>query len=378
MPMNPEPRTLTSASPSILVVDDTPANLRLLSEMLSKRGWKVRPVPSGPEALQAAQRFPPDLVLLDINMPGMDGYEVCRRFKADSKLKDIPVLFISALSETDDKVKAFAAGGVDYVIKPFQFAEVEARVQTHLELRRQKRALQESYERLKELEHLRDNLTHMIVHDMRSPLTMILMSLGLLAATPPPEASDFSGILQTARQGAATLAGMVTQLLDISRLEASQMPLQKTECDLVKTVQSAIDSLGVSVEARHLRLLAPAPVTALGDVDILRRIVNNLLGNALKFTPQDGEIAVSITRETAAARVAVTDNGPGITAEDHQKIFEKFGQAQAGKEKGGSGLGLTFCKLAVEAHGGRIGVLSEVGQGSTFWFTLPLINNRNL
>ena len=376
--MNPEPRTLTSASPSILVVDDTPANLRLLSEMLSKRGWKVRPVPSGPEALQAAQRFPPDLVLLDINMPGMDGYEVCRRFKADSKLKDIPVLFISALSETDDKVKAFAAGGVDYVIKPFQFAEVEARVQTHLELRRQKRALQESYERLKELEHLRDNLTHMIVHDMRSPLTMILMSLGLLAATPPPEASDFSGILQTARQGAATLAGMVTQLLDISRLEASQMPLQKTECDLVKTVQSAIDSLGVSVEARHLRLLAPAPVTALGDVDILRRIVNNLLGNALKFTPQDGEIAVSITRETAAARVAVTDNGPGITAEDHQKIFEKFGQAQAGKEKGGSGLGLTFCKLAVEAHGGRIGVLSEVGQGSTFWFTLPLINNRNL
>jgi PAS domain S-box-containing protein len=143
--MTPEP-------PNILIVDDTPANLQLLTGMLKGRGCKVRPVPSGPEALQAVQRIPPDLILLDINMPGMSGYDVCKRVKEDPKLKDIPVLFISALSETADKVKAFSAGGVDYVTKPFQLEEVQARVETHLRLRqlrseleKQKRQLQESY-----------------------------------------------------------------------------------------------------------------------------------------------------------------------------------------------------------------------------------------
>jgi signal transduction histidine kinase len=369
--MHPEPGNITREPPNILVVDDTPANLQLLSGMLRKGGCKVRPVASGQEALQAAQRIPPDLVLLDITMPGMDGYEVCHCLKEDPKLADIPVLFMSALSETADKVKAFAAGGVDYVIKPFELAEVNARVQTHLQSRRQKRALQESYERLKELEQLRDNLTHMIVHDMRSPLNAIRMSLELLGAKPSPQDSEFSELLGIAESGAATLTEMVTQLLDISRLEASQMPLHKTECDLVKIAQSAIDSLLPAAGARQLPLFAPAPLTALCDGDILRRIMSNLLGNALKFTSEDGEIRTSVTCEKAGACVAVMDNGSGIPPEDHQKIFEKFGQAEGGKNKTGSGLGLTFCKLAIEAHGGRIGVESEVGMGSTFWFTLP-------
>ncbi len=368
----PEPEHMTLEQPNILVVDDTPANLHLLSGMLKDRGCKVRPVSTGQEALQAAQRIPPDLILLDINMPEMNGYEVCRRLKADPKLREIPVLFISALSETADKVKAFAAGGVDYVIKPFQFAEVDARVQTHLELRRQKRALQESYERLKELERLRDSLTHMIVHDMRSPLSAILGSLELLKAVMPAQPPELARMLQTARASAAALTEMVTQLLDISRLEAGQMPLRKTECDLAKTIQEVINSLAPSAAGRRLRLSTPDPGTALCDADILRRIIGNLLNNAVKFSPKEGEITVSIAREEAAVRVAVKDNGYGVPPEYHQKIFEKFCQAESKEKKLGTGLGLTFCKLAVEAHGGRIGLDSQVGQGSTFWFTLPV------
>lgn len=363
---------MTLESPNILVVDDTPANLHLLSGMLKDRGCKVRPVSSGQEALQAAQRIPPDLILLDINMPEMNGYEVCRHLKADPKLRDIPVLFISALSDTADKVRAFGAGGVDYVIKPFQFAEVDARVQTHLELRRQKRALQESYERLKELERLRDSLTHMIVHDMRSPLTTILTSLELLKAVMPAQPPELARVFQAARGSTAMLTEMVTQLLDISRLEAGRMPLHKTQCDLAKTAQEVIHSLAASAAGRHLRLSAPDPVIALCDADILRRIISNLVGNALKFSPKEGEIDISIAREQAAVRVAVKDNGSGVPPEYHQKIFEKFGQAESKEKKLGTGLGLTFCKLAVEAHGGRIGLDSQVGQGSTFWFTLPL------
>ena len=159
--------------PNVIVVDDTPANLQLLTGMLKERGYKVRPVPSGKLALQAAKNDPPDLILLDIMMPEMDGYEVCERLKADEKLREIPVIFISALNETMDKVRAFGVGGVDYVTKPFQFEEVDARVRTHLELQRQRRKLKENYEQLRRLEELRDNLVHMIVHDLRNPLTGI-------------------------------------------------------------------------------------------------------------------------------------------------------------------------------------------------------------
>jgi signal transduction histidine kinase len=372
MQINPEPKNVTPQPPNILVVDDTPANLHLLSGMLKDRGCKVRPVSSGQEALQAARRIPPDLILLDINMPEMNGYEVCRRLKADPELKDIPVLFISALSETADKVKAFGAGGVDYVIKPFQFAEVDARVQTHLELRRQKRALQESYERLKELERLRDSLTHMIVHDMRSPLSAILGSLELLKAFMPAEPPELARMLHAARGSAAMLNEMVTQLLDISRLEAGKMPLHKTECDLAKIARDLIASLAPSTAGRQLRLSAPEPVTSLCDADIVRRVIGNLLGNALKFSPKEGEIGISVAREKTALRVAVKDNGSGIPSQYHQRIFEKFFQAESKEKKLGTGLGLTFCKLAVEAHGGRIGLDSQAGQGCTFWFTLPL------
>ena len=145
-PSGAPPYAAQTPAASILVVDDTLPNLELLSEMLKERGYRVRPVPSGDLALQAARSNPPDLILLDIHMPEMDGYEVCERLKADEKLQDIPVLFISGLSETTDKVKAFRVGGADYITKPFQFEELEARVATHLDLRRQRRQLRESAE----------------------------------------------------------------------------------------------------------------------------------------------------------------------------------------------------------------------------------------
>jgi two-component system sensor histidine kinase/response regulator len=167
-------------APDILVVDDTPANLELLFGMLKDSRYKIRAAISGELALQAARNDPPDLVLLDITMPVMDGYEVCRRLKADEKLKDIPVIFLSALNEPMDKVKAFGIGGADYITKPFQLEEVRVRMETQIELRRQKHALQESYDKLRELEEMRDDLTHLIIHDLRTPLTCIRGYLELI------------------------------------------------------------------------------------------------------------------------------------------------------------------------------------------------------
>ncbi|MBI4397115.1 MAG: response regulator, partial [Elusimicrobia bacterium] len=318
-----------AAVPNVLVVDDVPANLRLLVGMLKEVGYRARVAPNGILALQAARNEPPDLILLDINMPEMNGYEVCERLKADEKLKEIPVIYISALNETLDKVKAFEAGGVDFVTKPFQFEEVVARIRTHLELRRQKRELQESYARLQELETLRDNLTHMIVHDMRAPLTAILGTLDIIVREPVSKMDpQLAELARMAGLETKNLTEMVTQLLDISRLESGQMPMNIKEGDLVQTARAALDTLIPMAENRRLTIASEEPVIVAHDADVVRRVITNLVGNAFKFTRPNGEVKIVVSREERGVRVAVVDNGDGIPAKYHQKIFEKFGQAE--------------------------------------------------
>jgi signal transduction histidine kinase len=370
-----EQRTSREDVPNVIVVDDTPANLQLLTGMLKERGYKVRPVPSGKLALQAAKNDPPDLILLDIMMPEMDGYEVCERLKADEKLREISVIFISALNETMDKVKAFGVGGVDYVTKPFHFEEVNARVSTHLELQRQRRRLKENYEQLRRLEELRDNLVHMVVHDLRNPLTGISGFLDLtLALEKETLTEDGLEYLQTAKRSTKAVIDMVSAVLDVSKMEAGEMKLHLVECDLVRIAADLMSDMQSLKEAREMILNAPpVPVTVVADKDLILRVIQNLLGNALKFTPSDGWIRLGIEPDENRVCVRVWDNGPGIPPEYQERIFEKFGQveARANRQKHSTGLGLTFCKLAVEAHGGSVGVESEVDKGSTFWFVLP-------
>jgi two-component system, sensor histidine kinase and response regulator len=375
-----QPPSSPAAVPNILVVDDTPENLQLLSGMLKGSGYKARPVPSGEMALRAAANDPPDLILLDINMPEMNGYQVCERLKADASLASIPVIFISALNETMDKVKAFSLGGVDYITKPFQFEEVHARVETHLKLRQlqkelecRNRQLQENYDRLRELETLRDNLVHMIIHDLRSPLGLMAGYVDLIRA-------KLGGKLAPTEMGYVDIVGkhtehlldMVTTLLDVSRMEANQMPLRRERFDLVAEARSVVDALGALAGKRRVNVEAqPASVQANADKDVIRRVIGNLVGNALKYTPDDGCIRITVGTKDSMVRLDVADTGPGIPAEYHTKIFEKFGQVDKQAPRHSTGLGLTFCKLAVEAHGGRIGLESVVGKGSTFWITLP-------
>lgn len=348
-------------APNILIVDDTPANVLLLVRMLAERGYNPRPVLSGKLALQAARAEPPDLILLDVTMPDMNGYEVCEHLKADAALKEIPVIFISARHETLDKVKAFRVGGVDYVTKPFQFEEVDARVKTHLRLRR--------------LEKLRDDLTHMVVHDLNNPLLVIF---GLLNVLELNEGQNLSAnarkFVALARLSAEELRHLIRSILDISKMEAGEMKLQREPCDLATLIRVAVAATQPLPGNRTVTVDAPdAPLTVLADVTLIRRVLQNLLGNAVRYTPAGGDVRVVVTPSGNAIRVAVIDTGPGIAPEYHQRIFEKFSQVEDPEHHQGTGLGLTFCKLAVEAHGGRIGVESAVGKGSTFWLTF--INN---
>jgi two-component system sensor histidine kinase/response regulator len=355
--------TVTKPHPSqtILIVDDTPANLLLLSRMLTDRGYRPIQALSGELALEVAHKERPDLILLDIAMPKMNGYEVCERLKADPALKDIPIIFISALSGTIDKVKAFSLGCVDYVTKPFQFEEVYARVQTHLQVRR--------------LEKLRDDLTHMIVHDLRNPLSGICGVLDVLELRESRSLSvGAQKLVTSARRSASELRNMIASLLDVSKMEGGEMKLHREPCDLAALIRDVVATTQPLPGNRLVScdVAGAMAVTVAVDVGLLRRVLQNLLSNALKYTPESGTVRIVVTPTPSEVRVEVVDAGPGIAPEYHQRIFEKFGQVEDCLNRLGTGLGLTFCKLAVEAHGGRIGVESEVGKGSTFWFTLPL------
>jgi two-component system, sensor histidine kinase and response regulator len=365
--------TDTRAGPNILVADDTVENLRLLSGILGECGYEVRPVTNGRQALQAAEREPPDLILLDINMPELDGFEVCARLKQQPELKDVPVIFLTALTDVADKVRAFGVGGIDYITKPFQVEEVTARVKTHLSLRRAGRDLAQSYERLRALEKLRDDLVHMVVHDMRSPLMVLMGHLELMQADVARLGAQSSEDLHSALRGARALNRMTNDLLDVSRLEEGKFPLSKARHDLVELLERIAGSVGVLDRARSIVVTASGAVAAECDGDVLGRVLLNLLSNAIKHTPAGCRIEASISVSDDRVRVEVADEGPGVPAEARAAIFQKFGAPKARVEQKyhSAGLGLAFCKLAVEAHGGSIGITPRNPRGSVFWFEIP-------
>jgi signal transduction histidine kinase len=361
-------------SESVLIVDDTIENLRLLSSMLSARGYEVRAVSNGRQALQAAEGDPPDLILLDVNMPEMNGYEVCRALKASAKLRDIPVIFLTALGEIADKVKAFDAGAVDYVTKPFQVEELEARVRTHLALRRASRELFESHQRLTALEKLRDDLVHMVVHDMRSPLTVLGGHLTLLReGTQGVLTEDAADDLRKAERCARTLNRMVNDLLDVSRLENQKLPLHPADHDISAMIDDVCATVGTLDKGRRIRLEIPGPIQVRCDGPLVKRVLENLVGNAIKHTPAGAGVTIAVGKRSSRARIEVRDQGPGVPPDATERIFQKFETLATRTEQkyDSVGLGLAFCKLAIEAHGCKIGVSPGVPRGSVFWFELP-------
>ena len=363
---------------TIMVVDDTRLNLMLLDKLLSRVGYSVVTFTRGEPAIKAALKDPPDLVMLDIMMPGMNGYDVCRELKAQEQLNEIPIIFISALDDIQDKVAAFASGAVDYVTKPFQPEEVDARVKIHLTLSRQKKQLEENYSKLKELESMRDSLVHMIIHDMRSPLMGISGYLELAKMQPVSE--RLSGYLTKMEGSVDILAEMVNNLLDVSKMEAGGIDLEISAVDINELIRNVLEKFDVLVGQRALNFEAPdGEVTVACDARLIQRVIWNLVANAVKFTSaEDGEITVSVRKKADRVRVTVSDNGCGIPEECHDMIFDKFAQVKI-REKGNktsTGLGLTFSKLAVEAHGGKIILKSRVNQGSAFLFELPASGNK--
>ncbi len=361
----------------LLVVDDLVANRQILRGLLQRYGYEIAEAEDGETALEMIEETDYDTVLLDIMMPKMDGYEVCHRLKSNGKTEHIPVLLITALSDRDSRLKGMHAGADEFLSKPFDSKYLPIRIQNAVRAKRLHDQVEENYYKLKASEELRDGLVHMIVHDLRSPLFGIHGNLELHQVDHGPVPNENEDFVGAALRETKRMIGMVNALLDIHRLENQQMPINATTCDLREVVDEAVASLGANLARDQVRIeIEEEDMGCHADREILVRIFNNLLNNAAKFSKPGEPIDVHIGRVSEdAVLIEILDNGPGIPLGEEQAVFEKFGQAS--EVKGGaqpsSGLGLNFCKLAVEAHGGRIGVDNRMDGGSRFWFILPIL-----
>lgn len=369
----------------VLLVDDNPTNLDVLARVLRSQNHRVRTVTSGALALEAMRRQPPEVVLLDVAMPDMDGYQTCALIRDDPKLASIPVLFISAMDGPLDKVKAFESGGRDYVTKPFAAEEVLARVEHHVNLGRlqkhmeqQNQSLLDANLKLKEIHVLKANFTAMLVHDLRSPLTSVGLTLELLRSgqTPRP------GMIDQAVDSFQRVQGLLDEMLDLHRSEHGQMPLRSDAIDPVSWLQGFADQFSVRAQAEGVLFQtywpdALAPIK--GDRSKLDRVLHNLLSNAIKFTPRGGAVKLEAALEFGAGveaglrflRIAVIDTGRGIPAEQLPFIFDPFRQSEPGDAHRGFGLGLAIVQRLVAAHHGQIRAQSQLGFGSNFTVLLP-------
>lgn len=369
-----------AAAPLLLVVDDEPANVEVLRDLLEALDYRTLGAGSGTAALAAARERRPDLVLLDVMMPGMNGFEVCRALKADPGTAGIPVVFVTALSAADDRVRGIDAGGDDFLTKPFSRPVLVARIRALLRLKAAQDELAESYRRLRQVEALKDDLARMVVHDLKGPLTGIMAGLEMVVdGDAGPLTEPQRRLLDDARDQGTDLLRLVDNLLDVARLDDPGVLPQVRQVDAGRLLREVAAGWQVRAERDRARITvdAPAGVAMRADEGMVRRVVANLVGNALRHGGPGVQVRISAVRsdEPAGVQVTVADSGPGIAETDQELIFRKYGQAEgdsaAPSSVAGSGLGLTFCKLAVEAHGGRIWVQSRPGAGARFHFVLP-------
>ncbi|WPD23233.1 MAG: response regulator [Candidatus Electrothrix scaldis] len=362
---------------TLLIIDDIVDNLMLLGEAMSSE-YKIKVATSGVQGLELAVQEPkPDLILLDIMMPGIDGYEVCRRLKADTRTKHIPVIFLSALDKESDELQGLDAGAVDFITKPFKLEVVRARINTQLELLRMREQLQTARLKAEAASQSKSVFLANMSHEIRTPMSAIMgmTDLALERATDSQQQS----YLETVKLSADALLALINDILDFSKIEAGQMELDEHPFLLAEAIEAAMRTVSILLKEKGLEItleIAPdVPVAVAGDSLRFRQIILNLLSNAIKFS-EKGIIRINVTAEhagpeTITLRISVADQGIGIQQDKISSIFSAFSQADSSVSRkfGGTGLGLAICRQLCELMDGTISVESEYGHGSTFSFT---------
>lgn len=371
----------SSPVPTILIVDDNAQNRALAQATLEDEGYRVVLACNGQEALQALDRDPPDCVLLDVRMPGMDGPSVCEHIRSRPQGHDVPVVFLTAQRDVDTFDRALRAGGDDFLTKPVQPSELLLRVGASLKLRRMKSELREHYELVRgqrddlmRLQLQKERLSQFIVHDLKNPVS----TLDLYAQTLLRDASlsERARLTVTRMRGEArTLLNMLLNLLDVSQSDEGGLSPRREPLEITHLLDQVLLDLELKAQSAHVKLVRQGePVSLQADTSLLRRVFENLVDNAIRHAPEDSEIHVSAYVHAGRLEARVTDQGAGVAPEARSKIFDPFVQLESGERiapRTGRGLGLTFCKVAVEAHGGKIWI-EDASPGAVFCLSLPL------
>ena len=357
--------------PIVLVVDDTPANLGLVVECLESNNLRVAVARDGAEALRRAELVQPDLILLDVMMPGLDGFETCQKLKAMETTRDIPVIFMTSLTRTDDKIKGFRAGAVDYITKPLQVEEVAARVNTHLKLRALQKLQEQQNIRLQKEVETREqaeealievingvrNVSNAIAHDLRTPLTELRSRLEMLTLTLRRQGNDQCLTeLEVALTDVDRVINIFNALLRLAEIDAGVRRSGFMPSDLEAIVSDAVEFYQPVAELRPitLSLRTSGDLMAISDPLLLAQAIGNLIDNALKFAREGGEVSVVAARRGDMIAISVADDGPGILDEEKSKVTERFYRGDASRGTPGVGLGLALVKAVAALHRGSL------------------------
>jgi two-component system, sensor histidine kinase and response regulator len=361
----------------ILIVDDDRLNVRILVNILKPEGYVIAEAHSGESALEQYESFKPDLVLLDVIMPGISGFETCRTLRSKHGDNLAPVIFITAKSQSDDIVEGLAVGGVDYLPKPFKPKEALARLRTHLQNRILNEQQRQLVAQLSAANTAKNRLLGMVAHDLRNPLASIrglaeFLEDGTVGALTPDQL-DLVKTIHEASQGMLT---MVNELLDLSVIESGELKIQPANRPITDLLTKAVCLNNINAGKKGSLIKFPSPPVASVlpiDGDKVRQVLDNLLSNAIKFSPPNSVIEVSTETSDCYYSILVKDQGPGIPADERHKLFQDFGQTSVKPTAGekSTGLGLAICKRIMESHGGTITVESA-DLGSVFKITFPL------
>lgn len=362
----------------ILIVDDVMSNVLLLKVLLTNEKFAIATANNGQQALEQVDKEHPDLVLLDVMMPDLSGFEVAQRLKSNPDTADIPIIFLTALNSTTDIVKGFQVGANDFISKPFNKEELIIRVTHQISLVAAKRIILNKTEELQRTIAGRDKLYSVIAHDLRSPMGSIKMVLNMMILNLPVEkiGSEMYELLTMVNQTTEDVFSLLDNLLKWTKSQIGNLNVVYQDIDVVEVVDSVIDVFNIVAGLKKITIreekTEKLPVSA--DIDMLKTVIRNLLSNAIKFSNENSEVVVKMEEQGDMAVISVKDNGCGIDEEGQKKLlhtdthFSTFGT----NNEEGSGLGLLLCQDFVVKNGGKLWFTSKKGEGSTFYFSVPL------
>lgn len=388
--MTAEPISISPDRPAILprkslvlIVDDLPENLQVLAGHLTEAGHEVLAAHSGPRALALVRNRKPDLILLDIMMPVMDGLEVCRTLKAESDSADIPVIFITARTETDDVLRGFQLGAVDYITKPFKPAELVARVNTHLELKSSRdmlftynRQLERLSQHLQRLNEDKNRFLGIVSHDIRGAFGNVVSVSRLFADEAVRPGPDLSDVLRDIGVEAEHMIALAQNLLNIEAIERRELKLLSERIETGPLLDFALNAHQLAAKVKGITFeVASDGSFVRGDMTACRQIVTNLVSNAVKYSVPQSHVWLEARRDGETVEISVRDEGPGLSVEEQQQLFRPFVRLsrRSAAHEHSVGLGLSIVKLMAEGMGGSVRCRSVAGEGATFTVSLPAV-----